>query len=143
MFAPEVKAARYIPDDIYAKYNKMDFRKHMSMLAKNKHNVDDWGGNVFRFNRWKAHLDNFNTGNNRMEPVRYMPPNYLDNVASNGGVYAPEFEPEDKPAPHFQRPPIRHRKKINRHLEMIKCFEINSGPLVPWHPLLRDRHKKF
>jgi len=68
----------------------------------------------------------------------------MDNVMSNEGVYTPEFVPEDTPAPHFQRPPLRSGKRDRpRDLEAIKRFEMEYGRLEPWNPLLRDKYKRF
>ena len=48
MFAPEVKEPRHIPDDPYAKYNRLSYFDHLHKKRKNAENIRQRGNNVYR-----------------------------------------------------------------------------------------------
>jgi hypothetical protein len=144
MFHSEWKAKRYLPDDIYDKYNRTSFQKHKSTKHKNKARIDEYGSNEYRFNKHKPNLLKHMSKYNRSEKNHYEPPGYMANICSNGGVYEKEFVPENKPAPHFQRPPIQSKAFMKDYRRRsVQVMEPFGGYLDSWHPLNKDMFKNY
>jgi hypothetical protein len=81
---------------------------------------------------------------NKNEVRQYEPPGYMASVSENNGLYDPGFMPENKPAPHFQRPPIQHKDFMRDYrLHSVKILEVLNGYMDPWMPIYKDMHRKF
>ncbi len=65
-------------------------------------------------------------------------------VSDNGGVYDPVFVPQDTPAPHFQRPDIRHIKQMRPHkFHSVQSMMPFVGYPDPWLPIVKDQFKRY
>lgn len=155
MFTHDIKRKRYFPDDPWEKYNNMSFIKHKYTLLKNAENVRQLGNMVYKFDRYKAHLDRV-TPYNKLQKEHYMPPGFLKNVADNNGVFVPDNENEtpepEQIVPHFQRKPIKQpdfvvsrrnfRKTgfyIDNDYQQKRTNEMFTQPLKPWSTVMHRR----
>lgn len=145
MFSPELKAKRFLPEDMYEKYNRLSMHKHLFTKLKNAANIQRFGSTLHLFPRWKAHLSKHGSRYNTVEKMIYEPPGYVRNVFDHRGVYSPEFVPQDRPAPSFERPPIRNnRLKLDMYLKRALNLETFSQSNIPrYHPLLKPMYKKY
>ncbi|TRY70432.1 hypothetical protein TCAL_09297 [Tigriopus californicus] len=145
MISPEVKAKRFLPEDIYEKYNRTSLTKHLYTKLKNAANIERFGSTLHRFPGWKAHLSHHGSRYNRPEKVLYEPPGYVRNIFDHGGVYSPEFVPQDRPAPSFERPLIRANKKMRDSylVEALNLETFSSANIPRYHPLLKPMFKKY
>ena len=155
MFSPEAKRPRYFPDDPYDKYNtKVNYWKYHWGLLKNQALIRKYGNPVYKFNRYKAHM-NMASDENIKSTLYYAPPGYLETIGNSpSGVYRPDpalAPPEIETAPHFQRqrlsePPKKLRKTVYRKARLgralpsgykkLREFEIYSKKPIPlWSPI--------
>lgn len=145
MFGPEEKRKRFLPEDIYEKYHRTSFFKHNWTKLKNKENIKRHGSRIHQFGRYKAALSKHKTKYNWVEVPKYEPPGYVGNVAANHGIYEEEWAPSDKPAPHFERPPIRVNSLMEDKglMTILRMDRFQERPLPVWSPLLKGYFKRF
>eukprot|EP00096_Caligus_rogercresseyi_P011040 TRINITY_DN4222_c0_g1_i1.p1 TRINITY_DN4222_c0_g1~~TRINITY_DN4222_c0_g1_i1.p1 ORF type:complete len:253 (-),score=68.75 TRINITY_DN4222_c0_g1_i1:92-850(-) len=140
MMDSTTKSVRHFPNDIYEKYNKMDFVLYNALKAKNAERIRMHGNNCYRFDRWKAHRT-LQSKYNSIEKERYEPPGYHRIVNDNGGVFLPGPEdayPSPLPEPHFPRNPIQTKGRC-KELINLRDMEQFYGRIKPWNSLLRRR----
>ena len=148
MFTPDLKAKRYFVDDPYEKYNKMSFLKYREALRKNRKLIEKYGNQMYKFDRYRMHMDCNSILNRRLKEL-YAPPGFLKTIADNGGAFLPEGEnavPEPEwMASHFQRTPIRYpdfildqknfkkaKFRIDKDFANIRRGEQIMGRVKPW-----------
>ena len=145
MLGPDTKRKRYFPEDIYEKYNRTSFFRHSWIKHKNRENIRQLGSDLFMFARYKLALSKHKTRYNEVERRHYEPPNYHANVFGNRGVFGAEFVPTDKPAPYFERPPVRTNSlqtdDVWKQVQNWQRFRKRPVPL--WSSLLKGRYKGF
>ena len=118
--------------------------KHRATKIKNLARIEQLGDTVHKFDRYKSHLVKHFTRYNYPEKFWYEPPEYLRSIHDNDGVFDPGFVPTDKPAPHFQRPPIQGNRHIkDRGLNWRRRRTTYLGDFDPWLPIMRGRFSKY
>uniref|UniRef100_A0A0K2TP00 39S ribosomal protein L35, mitochondriallike [Ceratitis capitata] n=1 Tax=Lepeophtheirus salmonis TaxID=72036 RepID=A0A0K2TP00_LEPSM len=140
MMDNSTKKIRHFPEDIYDKYNKMDFALYKALKTKNMERIRMHGNNVYRFNRWKAHRS-IQSKYNTVEKETYEPPGFLQVVKDNKGVFLPSEKdqfPLVEAEPHFHRDPIQTGGRCRKLIE-LRDLEQFCGRIKPWNPLLRRR----
>ena len=142
MFNGEDKAKRYLPDDIYEKYNKISWLKYSNSVYKNSKLIEKYGNKVYKFDRYRMHMDKVGPAN-RQRKEMYAPPGFLKTIKDNGGVFKPEgenvYHEPDWMAPHFQRTPIREPDFIVKRKNYSKVgFQLDNN-----HLLLRRGEKYY
>jgi len=153
MFSHDIKLPRYIPDDPWQKYNEMPFWRHRAGLLKNRKLIEKHGNTDHMYGRYMSHMKGTYGKDNIMPKHYYMPPDYLQTVATSPSkAYLPDKSvaaPSNDPAPHFQRQKLRMRGREHRHDRLRELYSLRKKeafldkPLPLWnegfHPTTNER----